>query len=146
MSDHIRDRIARRLAALPEERLYQVLDYVEFLESRYAARSAPDSLLQRFADGVEDTLRTGGLAAGTVAEAMGFLNRAVGVLNDVAARGAAVASDVVGATPHPAGPPVAEAGSPPPPPAGPAAPPPPPPPRPAPGTRPTDYPDAGSTI
>ncbi|MCU0636506.1 MAG: DUF2281 domain-containing protein [Gemmatimonadaceae bacterium] len=145
MSEHIRDRIGRRLDALPEERLYQVLDYVEFLESKYAARAANDSLLQRFADGVEDTLRTGGIAAGTVAEAMGFLNRAVGVLNDVATKGAAVATDVVNAATRPAAPAttteVSGTVSAPPPSAPPSAPPPP-----APGARPTDYPDAGSAI
>jgi hypothetical protein len=131
MSEHIRERIARRLDALPEERLYQVLDYVEFLESKYAARAANDTLLQRFADGVEDTLRTGGVAAGTVAEAMGFLNRAVGVLNDVATKGAAVATDVVNAATRPAPPaPTADVTPPPP----------------APGARPADYPDAGSAI
>lgn len=153
MSEHIRDRIIRRLEGLPEARLYQILDYVEFLESKYAARAANDSLLQRFADGVEDTLRTGGLAAGTVAEAMGFLNRAVGVLNEVAAKGAAVATDVVTAATAPSAPPAAatppSATTPPssaaaPPPA--AAAPPPPPPPPTPGSRPADYPDAGTAI
>jgi hypothetical protein len=145
MSEHIRDRIGRRLDALPEERLYQVLDYVEFLESRYAARAANDTLLQRLADGVEDTLRTGGIAAGTVAEAMGFLNRAVGVLNDVASKGAAVASDVVNAATRPSTPAVTtevpgQAT------VTPTAPPSPPPSSPAPGARPADYPDAGSAI
>jgi hypothetical protein len=163
MTEHIRDRIARRLEALPEERLYQVLDYVEFLESKYAARAANDGLLQRLADGVEDTLRTGGIAAGTVAEAMGFLNRAVGVLNDVASTGAAVANDVVSAATRPAPPamttevppsasssattPPPPAPAPAPPPPAPAPPPPAPaPPPPAPGARPDGYPDAGSAI
>jgi hypothetical protein len=137
MSEHIRERIARRIEALPDDRLYQVLDYVEFLESKYAARAANDTLLQRFADGVEDTLRTGGIAAGTVAEAMGFLNRAVGVLNEVATKGAAVASDVVNAAtrpPTPGSSTESTAAAP-----SPTTPP-------APGARPTDYPDAGSSI
>jgi hypothetical protein len=137
MTEHIRDRIGRRLDALPEDRLYQVLDYVEFLESKYAARAANDTLLQRFADGVEDTLRTGGIAAGTVAEAMGFLNRAVGVLNDVASKGAAVATDVVNAATRPSTPATTTEVTPPP-----SSPPPPP----QPGAKPTDYPDAGSAI
>jgi hypothetical protein len=152
MTEHIRDRIARRLEALPEERLYQVLDYVEFLESKYAARAANDGLLQRLADGVEDTLRTGGIAAGTVAEAMGFLNRAVGVLNDVASKGAAVANDVVSAATRPASPamttevpPSTSSSATTPPPSAPPPPAPTPPP-PTPGARPDGYPDAGSAI
>lgn len=97
MNPHLKERLARKLDALSDERGYQVLDYVEFLESRYAERSAPaPSVLQRFADGVEDTLRAGGLAAGTVADAMGFLNKAVGVLNEVAQTTATVAGGVAG--------------------------------------------------
>ena len=86
MSQHIRDRIQRKLATLGDERLYQVLDFVEFLELKYPAAqpaTAPNPL-QRFADGVEDRLRAGGIAASTVSEAMGFLNKAVGVLGNVA--------------------------------------------------------------
>ena len=97
MNPYVRERINRKLDTLSDERLYQVLDYVEFLESRYAEKAAPPtSVLQRFADGVEDTLRAGGIAAGTVAEAMGFLNKAVGVLNEVAQTTATVAGDVAG--------------------------------------------------
>ncbi len=107
MHEILRDRILRRLEALPEDRLYQVLDYVEFLESKYAQRQAPSpNVLQRFAEGVEDTLRAGNLSASTVAEAMGFMSKAMGVLSGVAAAGASVASDIVGtATPKPSAPP-----------------------------------------
>jgi hypothetical protein len=99
MHDILRDRILRRLEALPEERLYQVLDYIEFVESKYATRPAPPpSVLQRFAEGVEDTLRAGNLSASTVAEAMGLMSKAMSVLSGVAAAGASVASDIVGTT------------------------------------------------
>lgn len=111
MADHIRDRINRKLATLGEERLYQVLDFVEFLELRYgqpARDPSPVNPLQRFADGLEDRLRAGGVAASTVSEAMGFLNKAVGVLGDVAKTGRTVASDLANAAqaaaqPRPAG-------------------------------------------
>ena len=98
MHPSLRDRILQKLESLPDERGYQVLDYVDFLESRYAEKAAtansPISLLTRFAEGVEDRLRTGGVAASTVAETMGLLNKAVGVLGGVAAAGMSVASDV----------------------------------------------------
>lgn len=97
MHEILKDRILRRLEALPEDRLYQVLDYVEFLESKYAQRQAPGpNVFQRFAEGVEDTLRAGNVSASTVAEAMGFMSKAMGVLGGVAAAGASVASDIVG--------------------------------------------------
>lgn len=96
MNPYVRDRINRKLETLSDERLYQVLDYVEFLESKYAEKPAPvTNVFQKFTDGVEDTLRAGGLAAGTVAEAVGFLNKAMGVLNNVAQTTKTVATDVV---------------------------------------------------
>lgn len=96
MNPYVRDRINRKLDTLSDERLYQVLDYVEFLESKYAEKAAPvTNVFQKFTDGVEDTLRAGGLAAGTVVEAVGFLNKAMGVLNNVAQTTKTVATDVV---------------------------------------------------
>jgi hypothetical protein len=95
MNATLRDRILRKLDTLSDERGYQLLDYADFLESRYAERAAtPVSLLQRFTEGVEDRLRTGGVSASTVVETMGLLNKAVGVLGGVAAAGLSVASDV----------------------------------------------------
>jgi hypothetical protein len=95
MNVSLRDRILRKLDSLSDERGYQILDYADFLESRYAEKApTPVSLLQRFSEGVEDRLRVGGVAAGTVAETMGLLNKAVGVLGGVAAAGMSVASDV----------------------------------------------------
>jgi hypothetical protein len=98
MADHLKDRILRKLETLNEERLYQVLDFVEFLESKYAARQAPAAnAFQKFAEGVEDKMRAGRVSASTIAETMGLLNRAVGVLNGVAAAGKSVATDLANA-------------------------------------------------
>ncbi|HYW33123.1 MAG TPA: hypothetical protein VE869_16600 [Gemmatimonas sp.] len=98
MNPYVRDRIARKLDTLSDERLYQVLDYVEFLETKYAEKAAsPVNVFQRFAEGVEDKLRAGGLAVSTVSETMGFLNKAMGVLNGVAQTTVAVGRDVVSA-------------------------------------------------
>ena len=56
MNPYVRDRINRKLDTLSDERLYQILDYVEFLESKYAEKSAPvANVFTRFAEGVEDT-------------------------------------------------------------------------------------------
>jgi hypothetical protein len=98
MTPYVRDRINRRLDALSDERLYQVLDYIEFLETRYAEKAAPPaSALQRVVDGGEDSLRAGGVAAGTVAETMGLLSKAVGVLGGVAQTTVTVATGVASA-------------------------------------------------
>jgi hypothetical protein len=98
MNEYLRDRVLRKLETLSDERIYQVLDYVDFLESRYAQRQAPSAnAFTRFTEGVEDTLRAGRISATTVAETMGLLNKAMGVLSGVAAAGKSVASDVVSA-------------------------------------------------
>jgi hypothetical protein len=99
----LRERIMRKLETLSNERLYQVLDYVEFLESRYAQRqAAPASVFQRFTEGLEDTMRAGRLSADAIAQTMNLMNRAMGVLSGVAAAGKSVASDVVNAASRPA--------------------------------------------
>lgn len=98
MNEFLRDRIVRKLDGLSDERMYQVLDYVEFLESKYAERQVPPpNVFSKFAEGVEDTLRAGRVSASTISETMGLLGKAMGVLNGVAAAGKSVASDLVDA-------------------------------------------------
>ena len=96
MNEVLNERIRRRLETLPDERIYQVLDYIEFLESKYAGSAAPaPSLFHRFSEGVEDTLRAGKVSASAISETVSLLNKAAGVLGGVAAAGKSVASDIV---------------------------------------------------
>ena len=96
MNEFMRERMLRRLDSLSDERLYQVLDYIEFLESKYADReTASPNVFQRFAEGVEDTLRAGKISASAVAQTMDLMSKAMGVLSGVAAAGKSVASDFV---------------------------------------------------
>src|SRR5689334_25422322 len=98
MNQFLRERILRKLETLSDERAYQVLDYVEFLESKYAERQNPTAnVFQRFAETVEDKLRAGRVSAATISETMNLMNKAMGVLSGVAAAGKSVANDVVGA-------------------------------------------------
>ena len=99
MNEHLRERILRKLEALTDERGYQVLDYVEFLESRYAERQAAGATaFTRFTEAVEDRLRAGKVSATTIAEAMNLMNRASNVLNGALAAGRSVANDLVAAS------------------------------------------------
>lgn len=94
-NEFLRDRIQRKLANLPDERLYQVLDFVEFLETKYAPEPAASAnFFQRFAEGVEDRLRAGRVSAGAIAETMNLMHRAMGVMNGAVAAGKSVASDI----------------------------------------------------
>ena len=98
MNPNLRDRILRKLDTLSDERGYQVLDYVEFLEARYAEKPAESAnLFRQFAEGLEDKLRAGKVSATTIADTMGLLNKAVGMLEGVAAAGKSVANDIVSA-------------------------------------------------
>ena len=134
MNDILRERLIRKLDTLPEEKIYQILDYIDFLESKYAPKvTAASNPLKRFAEGVEDTLRAGRVSAGVIGGTMSVMNKAVGVVTDVANAGKSVATEIVGVVssvtskPSSASAPEAPATSaPPPPPAG-ATPPPPPP-------------------
>jgi hypothetical protein len=104
MNEHLRDRVLRKLESLSDERGYQVLDYVEFLESKYSERQAapPASIFTRFSEAIEDRLRAGKVSASAIAETMSLMNRAMNVLNGVAtgvaAAGRSVASDFAAAS------------------------------------------------
>lgn len=95
MNEHLRERINRKLDALTDERGYQILDYVEFLESRYAERQNTNNAFTRFTEAVEDRMRAGKVSASAIAETMGLLNRAANVLSGAVAAGKSVASDIV---------------------------------------------------
>ena len=97
MNDILRERLIRKLDTLPEEKIYQILDYIDFLESKYAPKpSAAPNPLKRFAEGVEDTLRAGKMSANMIGGTMNVMNKAVGVVTDVANAGKSVATDIAG--------------------------------------------------
>jgi hypothetical protein len=107
MNEHLRDRILRKLETVSDERGYQVLDYVEFLESRYAERTSPNAnTFTRFTEAIEDKLRAGKVSASAIAETVGFMNRAANVLNNALETGKNMASELVNTTrtPSPAPP------------------------------------------
>ena len=100
LSQYLRDRLIARFDNMSDERAFQVLDYAEFLESKYSRLDAPTGaagLLFKLQETVEDGLRAGKVSATSVAETLGFMQKAVGVLNGVAAAGQSVASDLAGA-------------------------------------------------
>lgn len=100
LSPYLRDRLLAKFETLSDERAFQVLDYVEFLESKYSRLEAPTGaagLLVKLQETVEDGLRAGKVSATSVADTLGFMQKAVGVLSGVAAAGQSVASDLAGA-------------------------------------------------
>lgn len=95
MNEFLRRRIERKLEELPEERVYQVLDYIEFLESKYGARTAPaPSPFQKLAETVEDALRAGRISASAIKGTMDVMSTAGRVMSGLAAAGKAVVDQV----------------------------------------------------
>lgn len=84
MHDIMKERLWRKLEALPQEQIYQVLDYIEFLEAKYARQQAhqPDAL-QKFAERVEDSLRMRSVAPKVISGTLGLLGTARRVMTTV---------------------------------------------------------------
>lgn len=96
MNDILRDRLMRKLDMLPDDKLNLVLDYIEFLDSKYGPRNAPaPNPLTRFAEGVESTLRAGKVSANAISGTMNIMNKVVGGISEVAAAGKSVATGLM---------------------------------------------------
>jgi hypothetical protein len=100
MHDILQDRILRKLNVLPETQLYQVLDYIEFLESKYApGRAAQPDPLQRFAERLEDGMRMRKVAPKLISGTVGLVGTARRVLQSVADTGRELLDSVTGEAP-----------------------------------------------
>ena len=100
MNEHLRSRIQRRLESLTDDRGYQILDYIEFLESKYAEKSTPASSANasnpftKFTEAVEDRLRAGRVSATAIAETVNLMNKATSVLNSALSATKTMASEL----------------------------------------------------
>lgn len=101
MNDALKQRIARRLDALTDERGYQVLDYLEFLESKYAQRATPDNIFAKMTETVEDVMRAGKIPVKAISGTMGLMDSAGKVMKGVAAAARAVVDEAVQAAQGP---------------------------------------------
>ncbi|CAN5796208.1 hypothetical protein BH24GEM1_BH24GEM1_03510 [soil metagenome] len=95
MNDLLKQRIARLLDNLGDERGYQILDYIEFLESKYAERARPAGIFAKFTETVEDTMRAGKLPIQAISGTMGLVDGAAKVMKGLAAAGQAVMDEAV---------------------------------------------------
>lgn len=95
MHETLRRRIVRRMETLPEPQLYQVLDYIEFLESRYA-RGVPEasSALQGLAERLEDGLRSRTVSPSRLREAFQLIGAADRALRSVSEAGREILSEL----------------------------------------------------
>lgn len=94
MNDMLKDRLLRKLDALPEEKAYQVLDYLEFLESKYAERPAGAAPFQKVAETLEDTMRAGRVPVNVIKGTMDAVGKAGKFFEGLAAAGKAAVDEV----------------------------------------------------
>lgn len=95
MHDVLRQRLLRRIESLPETQVYQVLDYIEFLESKYAKEAKVEaSGLQKMAEGLEDKMRKKAMNPATIREAFQLIAAADRVLSGVSSAGRQIFSDL----------------------------------------------------
>jgi len=95
MNDLLKQRIGRLLEGLSDERGYQVLDYLEFLDSKYAERARPGGIFAKITETVEDTMRAGKLPIQAISGTMGIMDSAAKVMKGLAAAGQAVVDEAV---------------------------------------------------
>ena len=94
MNDVLRERMLRKLETLSEEKVYQVLDYVEFLESKYAERPAGAAPFQKVAETLEDTMRAGRVPVTIIKGTMDAVGKAGKFFEGLAAAGKAAVDEV----------------------------------------------------
>lgn len=94
MDDILRKRLLRRVDRLPDEQVYRVLDYIEFLESKYGAGERKDSVMDKIADGVQDTLRATRIPAAAIRGTMGAVGSASQLMERLATAGRAAADEL----------------------------------------------------
>ena len=95
MNDLLKQRITRLLDTLSDERGYEILDYIEFLDSKYAERARPGGLLASITETVEDAMRAGRLPIQAISGTMGIMDSAAKVMKGLAAAGQAVVDEAV---------------------------------------------------
>jgi hypothetical protein len=95
MNDLLKQRLARLLETLDDEKGYQALDYLEFLTSKYAQRTQPDGFLAKITSTVENTMRAGKLPIQAISGTMNLMDSAAKVMKGLAAAGQAVVEEAV---------------------------------------------------
>ncbi len=88
----------RKIESLPEEQVYQVLDYIEFLESKY---SSPDlekrpGGFQKLGEGIEDGMRKRAFNPSNLREAFQVIAAADRALSGVAKAGRELFDEIAG--------------------------------------------------
>ena len=94
MDEIMRKRLERKLEGLADDQAYQVLDYIEFLESKYGTTARSPSALERITEGVGDTLRAARAPASAIRGTMNVMDGASRLMRGLAAAGRAAVQQI----------------------------------------------------
>jgi hypothetical protein len=94
MDEKLKATLVQRLDDLPDETARQLLDYIEFLESKYNRSTRERSPLERLADNVEGTLRASRLGGAAIKGTAQVIDAASNVVKGVADAGRVVVEEL----------------------------------------------------
>jgi hypothetical protein len=94
MDEILRKRFERKLEGLADDKAYQVLDYIDFLESKYGTTARPPSPLERITEGVGDTLRAARAPASAIRGTMNAMDTASRMMRGLVSAGRAAVHEI----------------------------------------------------
>jgi hypothetical protein len=94
MDDKLKATITQKLAGLEDEQAKQLLDYIEFLDSKYNRSTRDRSPFEKLADNVEGTLRATKIGGAAIKGTTQVLEAATSVVRSVAEAGMAVVDEL----------------------------------------------------
>jgi hypothetical protein len=94
MNEMLRKRIDRHLENLTDDQGYLLLDFVEFLESKYGEETRKPSTMERISEGVEDAMRAGRLPVVAIRETMKAMDTASRMMQRLADAGQSAVNEL----------------------------------------------------
>lgn len=94
MNENLKTTIHQKLEEMTDETGRQLLDYMEYLESKFNRSTRERSTLERLAENVEGTLRSSKIGEAAVKGTGGIIDAAGNVARSVAAAGQAVIDEL----------------------------------------------------
>ena len=104
MNEILRKEIWRKMESLPDDKAYQVLDYINYLQSQYGASDSTAGGFQRFGEIFQDTMRKRKLPASALKETMKVMGAADRVLSAFRDAGREFLVELEGGNPEPGAP------------------------------------------
>ena len=104
MNEILRKELWRKLESLPDDKAYQVLDYINYLQSQYGTADAQSGGFQRFGEIFQDTMRKRKVPAAALKETMKVMGAADRVLSAFRDAGREFLVELEGGRPEPGAP------------------------------------------